>query len=59
MADIVNLNRFRKAKAKDVARAVADANRVRFGRTGAEKAAEKMEKKRAEKALDGAKIEKD
>lgn len=59
MADVVNLNRFRKAKAKDAARVTADANRAAFGRTKAEKMLEKAEKARADKLIDGAKIEKD
>jgi len=59
MADVVNLNRFRKAKAKDSARVTADANRAKFGRTKAEKDREKAERERAEKMLDGAKREED
>jgi len=57
MAEIVNLNRFRKAKAKDGARADADANRAKFGRTKGEKLRDKMERDRADRNLDGAKRE--
>ena len=37
MGEIVNLNRFRKRKAKDAEAREADANRIKFGRTKAEK----------------------
>ncbi len=59
MADVVNLNRFRKAKARDVAKVEADANRRLHGRTKAEKQLEKLEKARADKLLDGARIDRD
>jgi hypothetical protein len=57
MAAIVNLNRARKAKARDAAQAKADANRAAFGRTKEEKAAAKAEVERAARDLDGAKLE--
>lgn len=57
MAEIVNLNRARKAKAKTVAAEQAEANRARFGRTKAEKAREAQEKARREALLDGVKRE--
>ena len=57
MAEIVNLNRFRKAKAKDGARAQADANRAKFGRSKSEKLRDKGEKDRVDRNLDGAKLE--
>lgn len=41
MAEIVNLRSARKAKARKAARAEADANAARSGRTRAEKALEK------------------
>lgn len=37
MADIVNLNRFRKEKARNAKRAQADENAVKFGRSKADK----------------------
>lgn len=37
MAEIVNLNRFRKQKARTTKKAQADENAVKFGRTKAEK----------------------
>ncbi|MGE5545340.1 MAG: DUF4169 family protein [Solirubrobacterales bacterium] len=57
MAEIVNLNRFRKAKAKAEARRTAEANRARFGRTKAEKEAVKAAEERAERQLDGKKLD--
>lgn len=47
MADPVNLNRFRKARARADKQARADENAVKFGRTKAEK---DIAKARAEKA---------
>lgn len=46
MAEIVNLNRFRKAKTRADKRSEADANAVKFSRTKAEK---DLEQARAEK----------
>ncbi|MGN6817839.1 MAG: DUF4169 family protein [Sphingomonas sp.] len=57
MAEIVNLNRARKAKARTEAQAIAAANRAAFGRTKAEKRATKAEAERRAKELDGAKRE--
>lgn len=37
MADVINLNKFRKKKAREEAAARAVENRVRFGRTPAQK----------------------
>ena len=54
MADVVNLNRFRKTKARDAEKRQAAANRAAFGRTKAEKAADRTERERAARALDGA-----
>ena len=57
MAEIDNLNRARKAKARGEAQATADANRVAHGRTKAEKQAAKVEAERRARELDGAKRE--
>lgn len=57
LAEVVNLNRARKAKAQAIARATADANRIAFGRTRAEKTAARAEAERAARELDGAKRE--
>lgn len=59
MGDLINLNKARKAKGKDMARATAEANRAKFGRTRAEKDRDGLEKARADRLVDGAKIEKD
>ena len=59
MGDVVNLNKARKAKARVDERAAADANRAKFGRTKAEKDREKIDRTRAGKLLDGAKLDKD
>lgn len=55
MAEIVNLNRARKAKARADRATQADAKRAKFGRTGAEKKADALERARAERSLDDAK----
>ena len=55
MADIVNLNQARKAKADDKSRAAE--NRARFGRTKAEKALDAARADKLRRDLDGAKRE--
>ena len=57
MAQIVNLNRARKAKRRAGAAAQADANRAAFGRSKAERAAAKVAAARVERELNGAKRE--
>jgi len=57
MAEIVNLNRARKARAKLEAGKTAEANRARFGRSRAERDAEAADKARRAALLDGAKRE--
>jgi len=57
MADIVNLNRARKTRAKADKDAQAAQNRVKFGRTKAEKAKAAAEKTIAEKVIDAHKRE--
>lgn len=57
MAEIVNLNRARKARARADAQKTAEANRARFGRTKAEKQAEAAEQARRNALLDGVKRE--
>lgn len=54
MAGIVNLRMARKARARAEAEQKATENRAKFGRTKAEKAAERVEAKRVARALDGA-----
>ena len=57
MGDVVNLNRFRKAKEKAMREAQATANRTRYGRTKDQRAREKDEAARAAKELDSKKLD--
>ena len=57
MAEPINLNRARKARVKAQDKAAAAENRVRFGRTAAEKAAQRIEAERTARVLDGAERE--
>lgn len=57
MAEIVNLKRVRKDKARHERDREAEANRQRFGRTKAQKTAEKDAKQREQRALDAKKLE--
>jgi len=59
MAEIVNLRRARKAKARAEKDKAADENRARFGRTKAEKTASRAEQDRAARRLDELKRERD
>jgi predicted secreted protein len=59
MNDIVNLNKARKAKAREADKAQAAANRVKFGRTKGQQAVTKAEADNVVRLLDGAKREKD
>ncbi len=56
MAEIVNLRRARKDKARAAKDTLAADNRTRFGRTKAEKRAAEAERGRAETELDGKKL---
>ena len=56
MADIVNLRRARKAQKKQAKEEAAQANRVAFGRTKAEKKLSSALKSMQEKGLDGQKL---
>lgn len=51
---VVNLNRFRKAKRRADKQATAAANRVKFGRTKAEKAQDAAETGKHRDTVDGA-----
>lgn len=51
-ADLINLNRARKDKAKRDRQAEAEANRVKFGRSKAEKQSARDEAERSARALD-------
>ncbi|MBR9762979.1 MAG: DUF4169 family protein [Rhodobacteraceae bacterium] len=53
MAEITNLNQFRKQKARAEKKARGDANAARFGRTRAEKERTAREEEAARRSLDG------
>ena len=57
MGEIVNLNRVRKDRAKAATRASAVANRVQHGRSKAERVQADAERARADRQLDGSKLE--
>ncbi|CAO3429627.1 DUF4169 family protein [Azospirillum doebereinerae] len=57
MGDVVNLNRFRKTRERAERAKEADANRVRFGRTKAEKLRDRQEAERGTQDLDGKKLD--
>jgi len=57
MPKIINLNKARKAKARIDGQAIAAENRVKFGRTTAEKLKARVEVERAKRAIDQAKRE--
>lgn len=51
MADIINLRRMRKNKLREEEAKSADANRLKFGQSKAQKQLHKAESQRAEKVL--------
>ncbi len=57
MGDVINLNRFRKARTRADQAQEADANRAKFGRTVADKARDEADAARRKALLDGAKRE--
>ena len=59
MAKVVNLNKFRKDKARAERAKQADENRVAYGRTKQEKQIAREEEERREKALDGHSLDDD
>lgn len=56
MADIVNLNRFRKAKSKAEATRQAAENRIVHGRTRAEREREAQENEARRRGLEGKRL---
>ena len=54
MAEIVNLNRVRKTKARGAAEAQAAENRAKYGQTKAERARLASEKTKLRAVIDGA-----
>jgi len=57
MGDVVNLNKFRKRKAKAERTKRAETNRRLHGRTKAERARDALAKKQLTRHVDGAKLE--
>lgn len=57
MAELINFNKARKAKARAADRSQAAENRIRFGQTKGEKLASKLDAERARRALEGKKLE--
>lgn len=58
-AEIINLRRFKKTKARDADAKTAEANRIAFGRTKAEKQQTEAVQRLETRKLDGHKREKD
>ena len=59
MGELVNLRRVKKARARAEQSREAEANRVKFGQTKAEKTARAAEQARHARQLDQSKIERD
>ena len=57
MGDLVNLNKFRKAKQRRTEEAQAGINREKFGRTKAQTKRDQKSREESEKLLDGAKVD--
>jgi hypothetical protein len=57
MAEIINLNRFKKERDGAAKAKTADENRARFGRTKEERERTEANARQADKALDDKKIE--
>ena len=53
MAEIINLNKHRKAKARDDRESQSAANRIKYGRTKAEKAEDRRAEERTERLHEG------
>lgn len=59
MGDVINLNRFRKKKAKLERERRAETNRRLHGRTKAEREREALQKRKLESQVDGARLERE
>jgi len=57
MTKVVNLNKFRKRKAREEQEKRAEVNRRLHGRTKAERARDALQKERLEKQVDGKRLE--
>lgn len=55
MAEIVNLNRFRKARKRAAEEVQAEVNRTKFGRTKTEKTNDRMAAEKQQRDLEGKK----
>lgn len=58
MGEVINLRQARKRRAQAARETEADANRIRFGRTKAQRLSDAAHSERADKDLAGHKIEK-
>ena len=58
-SNVVNLNRFRKKKQREEKAKQAEINRIRHGRTQAEKDRERAERERTARLIDGKRLERD
>jgi hypothetical protein len=56
-SNVVNLNRFRKRKQREAKAKQAETNRLLHGRTKAEKDRERIARERAERAIEGKRLE--
>ena len=56
-SNVINLNRFRKKKQRAEKAKQAEINRIRHGRTQAEKDRERLERERAARLIDGKRLE--
>ena len=57
MGNVVNLNKFKKRKAKADRKKVAETNRRLHGRTKVERAQDALQKKQLESSVDGARLD--
>ncbi len=57
MGNVVNLNKFRKRKAKAERSKRAEVNRRLHGRTKAERARDELQKRQLQRQVDGARLE--
>jgi len=57
MAELINLNKARKAKVREAGKAQAAENRATFGQTKGQKAVARLDAERARRELDGKKRE--
>jgi hypothetical protein len=57
MADLVNLNRYRKERNRRATAKTAAENRIRYGRSKAERQQERREEEKATKDLDNKRID--